>query len=83
MEALALRKPAIITRAVGAQEVDNVSYAESQGFARWRQRDDEILGAIESVRDGRWSWARLRVPAMTRTDTARLLLAQLPEAALV
>ena len=78
MEALALRKPAIITRAVGAQEVDNVSYAESQGFARWRQRDDEILGAIEAVRLGQWSWSRLRLPDMTRADTARLLLAQLP-----
>ncbi len=83
MEALALRKPCIITRAVGAQEADNVSYAESQGFARWRERDDEILVAIEAVRQGRWSWARLRLPALTRADTARLLLDRLTEPALV
>jgi UDP-N-acetylglucosamine:LPS N-acetylglucosamine transferase len=77
MEALALRKPAIITRAVGAQEVDNVAYAEAQGFARWRQRDDEILQAIDAVRQEQWSWARLRLPAMTRADTAHQLLAEL------
>ncbi len=83
MEALALRKPSIITRAVGAQEADNVSYAESQGFARWRQRDTEIMSAIDEVRTGGWSWAKLRLPELTREDTARLLLAQLPVDALV
>ncbi len=85
MEALAMRRPAIITRAVGAQEVDNVAYAEGQGFARWRQSDLEILDAIDAVRHGRWSWDRLRLPSQTRADTARLLLTQLggdaPEAA--
>lgn len=78
MEAQALGRPVVITRAVGPQEVGNVALAESQGFARFRQSDAEIVAAVEAVRTGAWVASRWRQPALTRADTAAMLLRQLP-----
>lgn len=62
MEALVMRRPVVITEAVGMQEQGNIAFVVDRGLGAYSKRVPEIVAAVTALRD----------PAVQRATIARL-----------